>query len=249
MIRFRSKFHHNWFAILYFNFKMLPFKQAIKLPFDFYHKVRFQDLSGRIILNCDSIKRGSYHWGLIQHEIFPALESIISIKGTLIINGSSIAFGGGTMLEINENSVLELNDDLLIAPRTKIILQESVLIGKHVRVGWESQILDSNFHFMRNLLTGEIKKRTSPIKIGNYCWIGNRVTIGKGTVLPDHCIVASNSICNKAFSNINSKSITIAGLPAKQISENWERIFESIEPDIVNELYQKEKILRNNEMN
>lgn len=28
-------FVHNWIAILYFNFKKLPFKQAIKLPFDF----------------------------------------------------------------------------------------------------------------------------------------------------------------------------------------------------------------------
>lgn len=28
-------FHRNWWAIFYFNFKMLPFSQAIKLPFDF----------------------------------------------------------------------------------------------------------------------------------------------------------------------------------------------------------------------
>lgn len=35
-------FVHNWIAILYFNFKKLPFKQAIKLPFDFYYKSPIQ---------------------------------------------------------------------------------------------------------------------------------------------------------------------------------------------------------------
>lgn len=43
-------FVHNWIAILYFNFKKLPFKQAIKLPFDFYYKVRFKNLKGKIII-------------------------------------------------------------------------------------------------------------------------------------------------------------------------------------------------------
>ena len=41
---------HNWIAILYFNFKMLPFKQAIYLPFDIYHKIRFECLKGKIFI-------------------------------------------------------------------------------------------------------------------------------------------------------------------------------------------------------
>lgn len=49
---------HNWLAILYFNFKMLPFKQAIHLPFDFYHKIRFNDLSGKVNIKSKKIYRG-----------------------------------------------------------------------------------------------------------------------------------------------------------------------------------------------
>ena len=51
---FTKIFQHNWLAIFYFNFKMLPFKQAIKLPFDFYHHIRFENLSGKIIINLKS---------------------------------------------------------------------------------------------------------------------------------------------------------------------------------------------------
>ena len=42
-------FAHNWFAILYFNFKMLPFKQAIHFPFDFCYRIKFRRLTGKIL--------------------------------------------------------------------------------------------------------------------------------------------------------------------------------------------------------
>ena len=60
-------FVHNWIAILYFNFKKLPFKQAIKLPFDFYYKVRFKNLKGKIIIKNENIHRGMinrYKWNM-----------------------------------------------------------------------------------------------------------------------------------------------------------------------------------------
>ena len=47
---FKHLFVHNWWAIIYFNFKVLPFKQAIRLPFDFYGKVRFVSLKGKVSL-------------------------------------------------------------------------------------------------------------------------------------------------------------------------------------------------------
>ena len=43
-------FHHNLLAVLYINFKMLPFRQAVKLPLDVYYGIRFDNLSGRIVL-------------------------------------------------------------------------------------------------------------------------------------------------------------------------------------------------------
>lgn len=50
-------FVHNWIAILYFNFKKLPFKQAIKLPY--YMK----DLLSNKILEKDTlINIGSFNW-------------------------------------------------------------------------------------------------------------------------------------------------------------------------------------------
>ena len=42
-----------------------------------------------------------------------------------------------------------LNNDLLNAPRTKFIIKKGINIGNHVRISWESQIFDSNFHYIQ----------------------------------------------------------------------------------------------------
>lgn len=80
-------FVHNWIAILYFNFKKLPFKQAIKLPFDFYYKVRFKNLKGKIIIKNENIHRGMIKIGGRGSEMFPRNPVIIDISGTWIIKG------------------------------------------------------------------------------------------------------------------------------------------------------------------
>ena len=49
---------HNWLSSIYLNFKMLPFNQAIYLPLDCYGKVRFEKLTGKIILKTTHVYRG-----------------------------------------------------------------------------------------------------------------------------------------------------------------------------------------------
>lgn len=67
---------------------------------------------------------------------------------------------------------------------------------------------------------------SKPISIGNFSWIGNRTTIGPGSILPDYTIVASNSLVNKDFSILNPYS-TIGGIPAKFIREGWTRVWDT----------------------
>jgi acetyltransferase-like isoleucine patch superfamily enzyme len=64
----------------------------------------------------------------------------------------------------------------------------------------------------------------SPIVIGNNVWIGNRTTVTPGTIIPNYCIVSSNSLCNKDYSYIPPDSI-IGGIPAKLLKTGYRRIF------------------------
>jgi acetyltransferase-like isoleucine patch superfamily enzyme len=80
--------------------------------------------------------------------------------------------------------------------------------------------------------TGERYKITQPVVIGNYNYIGTRVSIMPGTQTPNYCTVASNSLCNKDFSKLE-ENILLAGMPAKlirnTISRDWKEEREALE--------------------
>lgn len=112
------------------------------------------------------------------------------------------------------------------AVKLPIFIYGKIVFGGNSRISWDCQIMDTAFHYVENLLDGDIKPLTSPIVLGNNIWIGNRTTIAKGTVLPDYTIVASNSLVNKDFSSIGENCL-IAGLPAKLKQQNIRRVFDS----------------------
>lgn len=56
-----------------------------------------------------------------------------------------------------------------------------------------------------------------PIKIGNHCWVGERVTITKNAQIPDDCIVGIASVVTKKF---EEEHCVIAGAPARVVKRN-----------------------------
>ena len=68
-MRVVNLFRRNWWAILYFNFKMLPFRQAVKFPFDFYGAIRFQSLRGKVELN-GQVRRGQFQLVVFSMRYF-----------------------------------------------------------------------------------------------------------------------------------------------------------------------------------
>lgn len=229
-------FSHNYFAIIYFNFKMLPFHQAIKLPFDFYYKVRFENLSGDINLPFENLKRGMIKIGGRGSEMFTRSQTIIDLKGEIIFNGFS-ELGHGALIRVEKKGVLTFGNNTRIGAFSKIFCENEINFGEELDFSWECQIFDTNFHYIRNVLDGSIEEKTGKVHIGAYNWFGNRVTVMKGCKTPPNLIVASNSLCNKDYSNLPLNTV-IVGIPAKQLGKNKARVFEKVE-DIT--LFEKSK--------
>lgn len=227
MILLKKVLQHNWFAILYFNFKMLPFHQAIKLPFDFYYRVRFENLSGKIKIKNNNLKRGMIKIGGRGSEMFSRNQTILDIEGEIEFHGIS-EIGHGVLLKVGKKGKVIFGNEVRIGALTKIYCEESITFNNEIDFSWECQIFDSNFHYMRNLKTNTIDKKTSPIKIGSLNWFGNRVTVMKGTTTPPNTIVASNSLCNKNYSSLPEYSV-LGGIPVKELNFDMQRIFENIE--------------------
>lgn len=215
----------NWWKTIFFNFKKFSFKVALKLPVFFYGPVKFTNLTGDIKIE-GPISMGMIGFGQ-TYEYNTATSGIseINIQGELVFKGY-FQFGKDYFLIVNDNAKCILGNMSSLGSRGKLICTKHIVFGNYVRIGSECQVIDSNFHDMINLKTGELYPKQSPIFIGDYNYIASRVTLMKGTKTPNYCSVGINSLCNKDYSNLGSY-VLIGGVPAKllkeQISRDWER--------------------------
>lgn len=233
----------NLIKTIYFNFKMFPPKTALKFPFVIYHQVKLSSLSGKLILNFTPNFK-SITFGLNTDGFGNSSgKALIKISGTLIFNGPVI-FSVDNTLEVIKNATLEIGSLSAFGNSVKIRCWDKMLIGQSCRLASEVQVFDTNFHHIKDISTGEVKKSSTPIKIGAYNWIGNRSTIMKGTITPDWCIVTSNSLLNKEYTTIPENSI-IGGMPAKFIKTGVYRVFNFKEDNEIFEYFVKNPEAKN----
>lgn len=216
---------HNFITILYFNFRMLPWRQAIHLPFDFYHRIRFESLRGRIVFEGCRVRRGMVKIGGRGSEMFARNQTIIDLKGTWVIRGQ-VEIGHGALLRVENRGVLECGDNVRIGALSKVFCVNHIVFGNEIDVSWECQVFDTNFHFLMNIESGKLDPRDGEISIGDLNWIGNRVSLMKGTRTPSGCIVAANSLCNRDYTEFPLGAV-IGGIPAQLLKTGKRRVFES----------------------
>jgi len=219
--RFKLIISVNWIKTYYFNYKKFPYKIAKKLPVFFFGKVKFSDISGEIIIN-SPIKRAMIGFG--QSFEFPSTSlgiAELSVKGKLVFNGYA-QIGKDCVLSINKKGYCEFGYMATLGSKTKLICNERIILGDWTGIGYESQLIDTNSHPMKNTKSGEYYPLNGPIVLGNYNSISNRVTIMQNTITPNYCVVASNTLCNKDYS-ILGNNILIGGIPAKLLKENFTR--------------------------
>lgn len=101
---------------------------------------------------------------------------------------------------------------------TNINCSESISIGNHVMIGAGCLITDSDHHSIDwkvRCLLGDTDKKTAPIVIEDYVFIGARSIILKGVTIGEKSIVAAGSVVVK---NIPSGEMW-GGNPAKFIKK------------------------------
>ena len=216
----KISFKLNLFKTIYFNFKVLPFNQALRLPFHFYGRTDFVNLSGEFKIMTPDI-----HFGMIvfggKHEIV-----ISSNLPTRIFNSGKIEFNGyakfarGINIMVWDNGNVSFGENLSIGSLCRIISFRNITFGNKVLISWECQFFDTDFHFIQNT-EKVIKDNCGDVTIDDGVWIGNRVAILKNTRISKNTIVASNSLCTGDYAK-DGEGILLAGAPAKYIRNNVE---------------------------
>lgn len=214
----------NWIKTIYFNFKMLPFNQAVKFPVVFFGRVTFKRLGGKITF-IGEIKPGRIGFGQ-RYEVFTKSRGISEfiLDGEIIVKGKA-QIGYDYSIYVAENAKLIFGNMSSVASDSKIICTESIELGDFARIGSECKLIDTNFHELIDTKSNEVFSKSNPIRIGNYNFIGTRVLILSKTQTPDYCTIASMSLCNKDYTSFGP-NVLLGGIPCEllrtNIKRNWE---------------------------
>lgn len=211
----------NWWQTLRFNFMLLPFKTACKLPFLLYGKCELGVLRGEVEFLHKPYK------GMVKIGITDPFRSIecttfLCLTGLLQI-GKEVVFRRGTHMEIN--GTIHVEDYSYIGDCGCIKVAKFVHLGYGLRVGNNTTIMDTDFHYVINTANRLVKDNSLPIIIGDNNWIGGNCIIKKGTKTPKGTIVAGPySMLSKDYTKLIPEYSLVAGSPAKLLVENVRRV-------------------------
>nr|WP_246506417.1 acyltransferase [Kistimonas asteriae] len=146
-------------------------------------------------------------------------------KGKVIVDGKVIFgyknskdfFSRYHYIEVREESASIIFGDNTIINNsfTAVADKSSITIGKDCLIGTDVQLYDSDFHGLspdtRRSTSGESK----PIVIGDNVFIGNNVTVLKGSRIGKNSVIAAGSlVCGEIPANCIA-----AGVPCKKIND------------------------------
>lgn len=229
--RFRTLFRIGIIKTIIVNFRLLPFKHAIKMPIVVTKSIVLENLSGGVNIS-GPVRFGLVKVGTFNTDFFSwnGSKMMFNIKGNIYLGGRA-QIGSGCSIVVDEGAELHIGDNVCIGSNCKIICRNLIKIGNNSRVAWESQILDTNFHFIKNIEDGSVSRRENKVLIGNNNWLGNRSSIMPGTITNDYFIAASNSLCNRDYTNLPKYSL-VGGSPAKLLKTNVVRVLDKEEKEL-----------------
>ena len=206
---------------VYFNFKYLPFSQAIKFPILISRRCRIRKAQGSIRIE-SPVRFGMISIGRDGVGIFDnkRSRSIWQVAGTVVFEGDA-TIGHGCKISVEGGGILRFGKNFVCTAESAIAATKSIVFGDNCMLSWDILIMDTDWHKILNA-DHTIINPPQPVTIGNHVWIGCRTTILKGVTIADNSVVAAGSIIAKPILTSNSIS---GGVPYRTIKTDitWEK--------------------------
>ena len=161
------------------------------------------------------------HFGKCGKRTY-CIKPIRIIGGKHINVGSDVSILNGLRIEAYVGSkeakdpIIEIGNDTNIEQNVHITGGHKVHIGEQCSLLSGCVITDIN-HPYENISIPASKQtiKSTPVSIGNQCFIGTHAVILPGVTLGKHVVVGANSVVTKSFPD----NCVIAGIPAKIIKQ------------------------------
>lgn len=177
---------------IYFNFHYLPFNQAIKLPILLY-KPKLLKMKGNIKIEKCKIKFGMIRLGFPTVSLYPNTGITYENHGGTIVFNGKCAIGNNSAISIGTKAIVEFGENFKSTTTLKLTSYDKIIFGNRVRLGWDTLVMDTDFHKLTKL-SGGYSHGHAPVIIGSNNWFGNGCRIMKRTSTPDYCVVQGGTI-------------------------------------------------------
>jgi acetyltransferase-like isoleucine patch superfamily enzyme len=108
------------------------------------------------------------------------------------IRVESCSFEPGVWLEVFKDATLTIGKGSYFNRNVHVIAARSVAIGRDVKIGWDTVIMDTDFHGHSGNPV-----RTQPVVIEDDVWIGCRAIILKGVRVGRGAVIGAGAIVTK----------------------------------------------------
>lgn len=145
--------------------------------------------------------------GIYNKHFSPCM---LELNGKIIVEGKANV-GQGSKICVGSDATLSIGKNFCNVAEARIICMDNITFMDNVLLGWETVVMDTDFHSVIHIDNGKIYTCHKPIVIGENVWTGQKSTILKGVHIAKGCIVASCAVVTKSFEVENA---LIAGNPA-----------------------------------
>jgi acetyltransferase-like isoleucine patch superfamily enzyme len=183
--------------------------------------------------NGNKVKNSSYH--IVGSKfVFSGNNNIIEIaencritnskfyirgNNNRIIIGNSVHMNSGDFWIEDDGNTVCIGDSTCFTAHFHMACMEgtSITVGQDCLFAADVTVRTGDSHSILDYATKERVNKSANVIVGNHVWVGHRVTLNKGCVIPDNCIVGTCSVLTKAYTKEHA---VIAGIPANVIKEN-----------------------------
>lgn len=131
-------------------------------------------------------------------RVFLSASLDIEQKADLII-GYGAKIRERAVIAVRNGGKLEIGKNASVGMDCKIGVHDSVTIGEGTLLSPNVLIYDHDHIFDGEIGIHRKEFKTTPITIGNNCWIGADTVILRGTSIGDNCVIGAGSVIKGVY--------------------------------------------------
>lgn len=138
-----------------------------------------------------------FHLKSFRASVFSFMSSSSELTlnyGGKLKLGKKIKLRDNSKLRVRKNAVCEIGKNTSINSGNIIVCREKIIIGESVQFAPNVLIYDHDHDYKAEGGVSAMKYKTSPVIIGDNCWIGANTVILRGTTLGKNCVVGAGCI-------------------------------------------------------